>query len=237
MAREVGIADTRTPANDCTRREVRTGNVLQEFFARNFRVFCHRVDSVRDFAQVVRGHRGSHTHGDTRSTVHEHVREHGREHQRFVEGFVEVRAHVHGVLLEVFEHQGAHVVHLRFGVTHCGGTVAVDVTEVTLTEHQRVTQREILRHANESLVNSGVAMRVVLTNHVAHDTRALHRRLVGHHAQLVHTEHHATVHRLEAVSCVRERTRHNDAHGVAEIAILHVLFDKALELRSWYQFF
>ena len=80
-------------------------------------------------------------------------------------------------------------------------------------------------------------MRVVLTNHVAHDTGALHCRLVGHNTQLVHTEHHATMHRLEAVACIGERTGDNHAHGIAEVAILHVLFDQALELRSWYQFF
>ena len=80
-------------------------------------------------------------------------------------------------------------------------------------------------------------MGVVLTDDITHDTSALHGRLVGNHAQLVHTEHDAAVHRLKAVSRIRERTGHNHAHGIAQIAILHVLFDQALELCSWYQFF
>ena len=80
-------------------------------------------------------------------------------------------------------------------------------------------------------------MGVVLTDHVTHDTGALDRRLVGNHAQLVHAEHDAAVHRLETVTGIGQGTGHNHAHGVAQVAILHVLFNQALELRSWYQFF
>ena len=80
-------------------------------------------------------------------------------------------------------------------------------------------------------------MRVVLTDNVTHDTGTLHSRLVRDHAQLVHTEHHAAMHRLEAVTRIGESTGDNHAHGIAQIAILHVLFDQAFELRSWYQFF
>ena len=80
-------------------------------------------------------------------------------------------------------------------------------------------------------------MRVVLTDHITHDARGLDRTLVRDHAQLVHTVHHAAVDRLEAVTRIGQGTRHNHAHRVAEVAILHVLFDQALELRSGNQFF
>ena len=80
-------------------------------------------------------------------------------------------------------------------------------------------------------------MRVVLTDHVTHDTGGLHRRLVRHHAELMHTVHHAAVHRLKAVTRIRECTSHNHAHGIAQVAILHVLFNQGPDLRTWYQFF
>ena len=80
-------------------------------------------------------------------------------------------------------------------------------------------------------------MRVVLTDHVTHDTGGLHRRLVRHHAELMHTVHHAAVHRLKTVTRIRQGTCNNHAHGIAQVAILHVLFDQGPDLRTWYQFF
>ena len=61
----------------------------------------------------------------------------------------------------------------NFRVTHRRSIVAVHGTEVTLTIHQHVTQGEILRHTNDGVVNSGVAMGVVLTDHVTDDTGRL----------------------------------------------------------------
>ena len=185
----------------------------------------------------MRSHGGRHTHGNTGGTVHQHVRESGRQHLRFFQGFVEVRTHVDGIFFKIFEHEGTHVVHLGFGVTHCSSAVTIDRTEVTLAEHQRVAQREVLRHTHQGFVHGRVAMRVVLTDYVTHDTGRLHRRLVGHHAQLMHTVHHAAVHRLKTVTRIRQGTCNNHAHGIAQVAILHVLFNQGPDLRTWYQFF
>ena len=237
MTREVCIADARAATNHAAGRKVRTRHILQKIFARNIRIFGHRMDCICNFAQVVRSHGGCHTHGDTRGTVHQHVRESRRQDLRFFQRFVEVRTHVDGIFFKIFEHEGTHVVHLGFGVTHCSSAVAVDRTEVTLTEHQRVAQREVLRHTHQGFVHGRVAMRVVFTDHVTHDTGRLHRRLVGHHAQLVHTVHHTAVHRLKAITRIRQGTCNNHAHGIAQVAILHVLFNQGPDLRTWYQFF
>lgn len=80
-------------------------------------------------------------------------------------------------------------------------------------------------------------MRMVLTDNVTHDTGALDCRLIRDNAQLMHTVHHATMHRLEPVTSIRQGTSHDNTHGIAEIAILHVLFNKGLKLRSRDHFF
>ena len=237
MTREVSFANARTATSNSACREVRALHVFHQFFTGDVRILRHRVDCSTDFAQVVRSHVRCHTHSNTRRSVHNHVRERRREHQRFFERFIVVRAHVDSFFFKIFEHEGTEIVHLRFGVTHGSRAVTVDRTEVTLTKHQRITQREVLRHSGKSFINSRVTMRVVLTDNITHDTGGLDRSLVRNHAQLVHTVHHAAVHGLKAIARIRQCTSDNNAHRVAKIAVLHVLFDKTLELRSRYHFF
>ena len=83
-----------------------------------------------------------------------------------------------------------------FGVSHGGGVIAVHRAEVTLAVHQHVAQREVLRHANNRVVNRAVAVRVVFTNDVTHDTRRFFVRAVPVVVQLVHGEQDAAMHRL-----------------------------------------
>ena len=237
MTREVSFANARTATSNSACREVRALHVFHQFFTGDVRILRHRVDCSTDFAQVVRSHVRCHTHSNTRRSVHNHVRERRREHQRFFERFIVVRAHVDSFFFKIFEHEGTEIVHFRFGVTHGSRAVTVDRTEVTLTKHQRITQREVLRHSGKSFINSRVTMRVVLTDNITHDTGGLDRSLVRNHAQLVHTVHHAAVHGLKAIARIRQCTSDNNAHRVAKIAVLHVLFDKTLELRSRYHFF
>src|SRR5262249_16660481 len=45
-------------------------------------------------------------------------------------------------------------------------------------------------------------------------------------AVLVHRVEDAPVHRLEAVARIRQRPRHDHAHGVIEVAALHLLGDR-----------
>ena len=237
MTREVSFANARTATDNSACREVRALHIFHEVFASQVWIFSQSMDSGTDFAQVVRSHIRRHTYCNTRCSVHNHVRERRREHQRFFERFIVVRAHVDRLFFEIFEHKGAKVVHLRFGITHGSRAVTINRTEVSLTKHQRIAQREILRHTGKSIVNSNVTMRVVLTDNITHDTGGLDGSLVRNHAQLVHTIHHTTVHGLKAIARIRQCTSDNNAHRVAKIAVLHVLFDKTLELRSRYHFF
>ena len=68
-------------------------------------------------------------------------------------------------------------------------------------------------------------MRMILTQHLAHDTGRFLVRLVEVVLQLRHTEEHAPMHRLEAVAHIRERSRDDNRHRVIDVAGPHLVFD------------
>ena len=90
---------------------------------------------------------------------------------------------------------------------------------------QHQTHGEVLRHAHQGVVDRLVAVRVIFAHHVADHARRFHIFLVGRMALLVHRVENAPVHGLEAVTRIRQRTRHDHAHRVIEIAALHLLDD------------
>jgi hypothetical protein len=61
----------------------------------------------------------------------------------------------------------------RLGVAVGRRRVAVDRAEVALAVDERVAHREVLREADHRVVDAGVAVRVVLAEHVADDRGAL----------------------------------------------------------------
>jgi sulfur carrier protein ThiS len=133
---------------------------------------------------------GGHAHRDAGRAVHQQVREARRQHRRFLFLLVVVGLEIDGFLVDVGQQLVGEARHARFGVTHRGGIVAVDRTEVALAIDQQVAQRERLRHAHQRVVDRLVAVRVVLADHVADDARGLVVRLVAVRAQFVHREQH-----------------------------------------------
>ena len=66
---------------------------------------------------------------------------------------------------------------------------------------------------------------MVFAHHVADHARRLDVFLVGRVPVLVHRIEDAPMHGLEPVTRVRQRARHDHAHGVIEVAALHLLGD------------
>jgi hypothetical protein len=115
--------------------------------------------------------------------------------------------------------------HANFGVAHGRRRVAVDGTEIALPVDHRVAQGEILRHANDGVVNGAVAVGVIFTDDVADDPGRLLVGLVPVVLEFVHGVQYATVHRLEAVAYIGQRTADDDAHGVIQIGFFHLRVD------------
>ena len=182
-------------------------------------------DGVAHLAEVVRGHLGRHTDGDTVGTVHQQVGELGGQDGGLLERSVVVVDHVDGVLVQVRHQIAGHLGQPGLGVTHGGRGVPVDRTEVTLTVHQRVPERERLGHPHHRLVRGGVAVRVVLTEHLSHHGRGLLVGAVVLQSQAVHGEHDLPVDRLETVADVGQGAPDDDAHGVVDVGALHLLLD------------
>ena len=63
--------------------------------------------------------------------------------------------------------------HAHFGVAHRRRRIAVDRAEIALAVDQQVAHRERLRHAHDRVVDRGIAVRVILADHVADHARAL----------------------------------------------------------------
>ena len=79
------------------------------------------------------------------------------------------------------------------------GAIAVHAAEIALPVDQRHTYAERLRHADRSIVDAGVAVRMVFSHHIADDARAFAIRLVWPVARFVHAEQDAPMHRLQPV--------------------------------------
>jgi hypothetical protein len=129
------------------------------------------------------------------------------------------------LLLDVGEDFRSDLRHARFGVAHRGGRVAIYRAEVALTIDEWVAHREVLRQADDGVIDGRVAVRVILADHVADDARALLVSLVVLIAEFVHRPEHASVDGLEAVAHIGQRAADDDRHGVVEIRTPHLFFD------------
>ncbi len=73
-------------------------------------------------------------------------------------------------------------------------------------------------------------MGVVLAEHLAHHPRRLLVGAVERQPQVLHGVEHAAVHGLEAVADVGQRAAHDDGHGVVQVGLPHLLFDRNRDL-------
>ena len=221
----VRLDNTGTAIDDALGREVRPRNMLHQLVDGQIRVIDQCQTAVHDFGQVVRRNVGRHTDSDARGTVHQQVGHSGRQHLRNTLGAVVVIHEIDGFLVQIGQQRVGDLFHPDFGVTHGGGVVAVDGTEVTLTIHQRVTQGERLGHPNDGVVDRRITVRMVFTDNITDHTGRFFVRLVPVVAQFGHGEQHPPVHRLEAIPNVRQGPPHDDAHGVIEVRLLQLVFN------------
>ncbi len=154
------------------------------------------MNRICDFTQVVRRNVCRHADSNARRSVHEQVWKRRGKHQRFVTLLVVCLAHIDGFLFQVFEHHGAELAHLGFRITHRSRAVPIDGTKVSLANRKRITQRKILRHANQGIVDSGIAMRMVFAHHLSHDICRLYSHMIRRKPELVHAEKDAPVNGL-----------------------------------------
>ena len=105
--------------------------------------------------------------------------------------------------------------------------IAVDRTEVALAVDQRQAHGEVLRHAHQRVVDRQVAVRVELAHHLADDAGRTSCTSCSSRAPARSMPiEDAPVHGLEAVAHVGQRAGDDHAHGVIEVAALHLVGDR-----------
>ena len=143
---------------------------------------------------------------------------------------VEIGAEIDRFLVDIFEQRGGDAGETGFGVPVRRGRVAIDRTEVALAIDERIAQGEILRHADERIVDRGVAVRVELAEDFADDLGALAGGAIGREAHFAHAVEDAAVDGLEAVADVGKGASHDYAHGVIHVRALHLIFDVDVDI-------
>ena len=116
---------------------------------------------------------GRHADRDAIRTVDQQMRNTRRQNFRLRKRLVVVRLKIDRFLFDVGEHSLVSFAHANFGVAHRRRRVAVDRAEVSLPVDQRIAHRKILRQANDRVVDGGVAVRMIFTDHVADDAGRL----------------------------------------------------------------
>ncbi len=167
----------------------------------------------------MRRDRCRHADGDPARSVRQEVGEGGRKDDRLFLGAVVVRLEVDGVLVETDEQLLRDRRQPRFGVTHGGGVIAVDIAEIALPVHERVPRREILREADEGVVDGELPMRVIFADRVADHARALLEGCIGAETQDPHRPQDTPVNGLQPVARIRQRALGDSGQRIGEVAL------------------
>ncbi len=186
-----------------------------------------------DLTHIVRWDIRGHAHGNAGGAVEQYVGQARRKQLRFVQGTVEVRPPVHGALSQFREQYLGIGRQPRLGVTHGGeGLGIVGRTPVALTVHQRVTVGEGLGHVHHGLVAGAVAVGMELAQHVTDGARRFLELGACRQAQFGHGIDDAPLHRLEAITDVRQGAVEDDVHGVIQVR----LFGKGAQRQALHAF-
>ena len=219
----IPVAHTRHAIDDAGRGEIGSRDDLDQVVDGRFRMAQQILAAIDHFVQVVRRNIRRHPDRNTRRAVDQQVGHASRQNQRLVFVTVVVRPEIDRFLVDVGEQLMADLGHADFGVTHGSRVVTVHRAEIALAVNQHITQRKTLRHAHDGVVNRGIAVRVILTDHVTDDTRRLLIGTIPVVIQLMHRKQYTPVHWLETVTHIWKRTSNNHAHGVIEVGTAHFL--------------
>ncbi len=223
-AGRVRVPDAGVAPDDPARREVRALDVTHQPVDADLRIVDHRHDGVDRLADVVRRDVGRHPDRDAGGPVDEQVRDPRGQDERLGPPVVVRGGGIDGLLVDVAEHLGGDGGEPRLRVAH-RRRLELARAEVALAVDERVPGREVLRQADERVVDRRVAVGVVVTHDGADDVGALAVRAVRLEAGVVHREQHPAVHGLEAVPHVRQRPADDHAHRVVEVRRAHLLLE------------
>ena len=148
-------------------REVGPGHPFAQRGRGGLRMFEEIESRIANLAHIVGRDAGGHADGDSGGAVGEQIREARRQHHRLAVFPVIGGAEVDRVFVDARQERPGHLGQARFGVTHGGGGIPVDVAEVALPVHQRIAYGEALGKANQGVVDGGIPVGVVFADDIA----------------------------------------------------------------------
>ena len=211
--------------NICACWEVGSRYVLHQSLCIDIGIVDKCAATVNNFAKIMCRHIGSHTNGDTVTSIYQQVRYFRWHHAGLSKRVVKVIDHVDSILLQVVHDVLSHLREAALGITHSGWRVSVDRTEVSLSVNKCVAHVPLLSHAYQRSINRTVTMWVVLTKHLTYHACALLIRLAANVVDTLHTIEYASMHGLESVTHIWKRTSHDYRHRIVDIGGLHFLLD------------
>ena len=128
-----------------------------------------------------------HTNSDTYRSVYKKVRESCRKHRRLLTAVIKVRYKINDILFDIYKQRIGKACHSRFCITVSSRAVTVDRAEVTLTLNENISHREGLGKSYHCVINCGITVRMVSTEHVTDCGSRLSERLIVCEMVLVHS--------------------------------------------------
>ena len=193
------------------------------------RVFDHGRCGIDHLAKAMRWNVGRHTHCNASRTVDQQVGHPGRHDQRFILCLIVIGTKINGFPVEVRQDFVRQLRHAHFRVTHGRRCVSINRTKIALAIHQQVAHGEWLGHADDRVIDRGIAMGVILTNDVTHHAGRFLIGLIPVVAQFAHGEKNSAMDRFQPVAHIGKSTSDDHAHGVVQIGLAHFVFEVDLQ--------
>ena len=159
-----------------------------------------------------------HAHRDAAGAIGQQVRKLRGQHDRLAQRTVIVVAEIYSVLVQTLKQRLGHDGHPRLGIARGRRVVAVDIAEVPLPIDQRVADVEILRQTRHRIVDRGIAVRVIVTHHVARNLGRLAESTGRAESQFPHGIQDSPVYRLQPVARIGQSPVHDGGQRIGQVA-------------------
>ena len=205
--------------------KIRARYVFDQIADFDFRVVDQGHAGRHDFPQVVRRNIGRHAHRDTGRAIDQEIRNPGGHDRWFEFRLVVIADKIDGFLVDIGKQFMGDARHPDFGVTHCGRRITIHRAKVSLPVDQHKTHRKRLRHPHQCVVDGGIAMRVIFTDHIADDASRFLIGFVVIVAQFLHRKKDPAVDRFQPITNIGQSPSNDDAHRVIQIGLTHFVFE------------
>ena len=163
---------------------------------------------------------GRHADRDPGGSIDQQIGDSAGKDDGFLVAAVIVVFERDGASRQVGQHLGADPSHPALGVTHGGGVVGVDRTEVSVAVDEAHSHGERLSQSNHGVVNTAVTMRVIVTHDLTDNGRRFSELGRVGQVLLVHRVQNSALNRLEPIADIGQGSAGDDRQAVVQVSLL-----------------